>query len=110
LVSRDIDNFKAALHDAVQDRFMTAASPGVVWNFLENDYYPDDAAYVFAVADAMKHEYRAIVDVGFVLQLDTPDLAMGWNRSLFADKSVEDFRSVAEMHVEPMNHAGRDTG
>jgi hypothetical protein len=45
LVSRDVDNFKAALQDAaVQDRFMSAASPGVVWNVLENDYYPDDEA------------------------------------------------------------------
>ena len=41
---------------------MTAASPGVVWNFLENEYYPTDEAYVFAVADAMRHEYEAIVD------------------------------------------------
>jgi methionine synthase II (cobalamin-independent) len=58
-------------------------------NFLENDYYPDDEAYVFAVADAMKHEYRAIVDAGFVLQLDAPDVAMGWNRYVFADKSID---------------------
>lgn len=106
LVKRDIENFTAALHGAhVEDQFMTAASPGVVWNFLENDYYRDDEAYVFAVADAMKHEYRAIVDAGFVLQLDAPDLAMGWNRYVFADKSIDDFRSVAEMHVEAMNHA-----
>jgi len=84
---------------------MTAASPGVVWNFLENEYYPNDEAYVFAVADAMRHEYRAIVEAGFVLQLDAPDLAMGWNRYVFADKSIEDFRSVAEMHVEAMNYA-----
>jgi len=109
LVKRDIDNFKAALQGvAVEDQFMTAASPGVVWNFLENDYYEDDEAYVFAVADAMKHEYRAIVDAGFVLQLDAPDLAMGWNRYVFADKSIDDFRSVAEMHVAAMNHALED--
>jgi 5-methyltetrahydropteroyltriglutamate--homocysteine methyltransferase len=106
LVRRDIENFTAALQAAdVEDRFMTAASPGVVWNFLENDYYPNDEAYVFAVADAMKHEYRAIVDAGFVLQLDAPDLAMGWNRYVFAGKSIDDFRSVAEMHVAAMNHA-----
>ncbi|HEY2594734.1 MAG TPA: epoxyalkane--coenzyme M transferase, partial [Chloroflexota bacterium] len=106
LVKRDIDNFSAALQGVtVEDQFMTAASPGVVWNFLENDYYKDDEAYVFAVADAMKHEYRAIVDAGFVLQLDAPDLAMGWNRYVFANKSLDDFRSVAEMHVEAMNHA-----
>jgi 5-methyltetrahydropteroyltriglutamate--homocysteine methyltransferase len=79
-----------------------------VWNFLENEYYANDEEYVFAVADAMRHEYRAIVDAGFVLQLDAPDLAMGWNRYVFADKSVDDFRQVAEMHVEAMNHALQD--
>jgi 5-methyltetrahydropteroyltriglutamate--homocysteine methyltransferase len=106
LVQRDIANFKAALEGLnPADAFMTAASPGVVWNFLENEYYADDEAYVFAIADAMKHEYRAIVDAGFVLQLDAPDLAMGWNRSVFADKTIDDFRTVAEMHVEAMNHA-----
>jgi 5-methyltetrahydropteroyltriglutamate--homocysteine methyltransferase len=106
LVKRDIENFKSALQGVrVEDQFMTAASPGVVWHFLENDYYKDDEAYVYAVADAMKHEYHAIVDAGFVLQLDAPDLAMGWNRYMFADKTIDDFRSVAEMHVEAMNHA-----
>jgi hypothetical protein len=50
---------------ATQDTFMTAASPRVVWNFLENDYYANDEAYVFAVACAMRHEYQAIVDAGF---------------------------------------------
>jgi 5-methyltetrahydropteroyltriglutamate--homocysteine methyltransferase len=60
---------------------------------------------VFAIADALKHEYRAIVDAGFVLQLDAPDLAMGWNRYVFANSSIDDFRAVAEMHVEAMNHA-----
>jgi 5-methyltetrahydropteroyltriglutamate--homocysteine methyltransferase len=106
LVKRDIDNLRSALDNvATQDIFMTAASPGVVWHFLENDYYPTDEAYVFAVSDAMRHEYQAIVDAGFVLQLDAPDLAMGWNRYVFADKSIDEFRSVAEMHVEAMNHA-----
>jgi 5-methyltetrahydropteroyltriglutamate--homocysteine methyltransferase len=105
-VQRDIRNLKAALAGvSVEDSFMTAASPGVVWNFLENDYYPTDEAYVFAIADALKHEYRAIVDAGFVLQLDAPDLAMGWNRHVFANSSIDDFRGVAEMHVEAMNHA-----
>jgi 5-methyltetrahydropteroyltriglutamate--homocysteine methyltransferase len=75
---------------SVADKFMTAASPGVVWHFLDNDYYPSDEAYVFAVADAMRHEYRAIVDAGIVLQPDAPDLAMGWNRYSFADKTIDD--------------------
>jgi 5-methyltetrahydropteroyltriglutamate--homocysteine methyltransferase len=106
LVKRDIDNLRSALDGvASQDTFMTAASPGVVWNFLENEHYPSDEAYVFAVAEAMRHEYQAIVEAGFVLQLDAPDLAMGWNRYVFADKSIDDFRAVAEMHVEAINSA-----
>jgi 5-methyltetrahydropteroyltriglutamate--homocysteine methyltransferase len=84
---------------------MTAASPGVVWYFLANDYYPTEEAYVFAVADAMRHEYRAIVEAGFVLQLDCPDLAMGWNHAAFADKTIDDFRKFAAMHVAAINHA-----
>jgi 5-methyltetrahydropteroyltriglutamate--homocysteine methyltransferase len=105
-VQRDIANFKAALSTVeATDAFMTAASPGVVWNFLENDYYPTDEAYVFAIAEAMRPEYQAIVNAGLVLQLDAPDLAMGWNRWVFAGKSIDEFRVVAEMHVEAMNHA-----
>jgi 5-methyltetrahydropteroyltriglutamate--homocysteine methyltransferase len=105
-VKRDIDNFTAALQGLnVEDTFMTAASPGVVWHFLENEYYPSDEAYIFAVADAMRHEYRAIIDAGVVLQLDAPDLAMGWNRYSFANKSIDDFRAVAAMHVDAINHA-----
>ena len=77
-------------------------SSGIFWKTTTT---PSDEAYVFAVADAMRHEYQAIVDAGFVLQLDAPDLAMGWNRYVFADKTLDDFRSVAEMHVEAMNSA-----
>jgi 5-methyltetrahydropteroyltriglutamate--homocysteine methyltransferase len=105
-VQQDIDNFKAALDGAqVAEAFMTAASPGVVWQFLENDYYPTHEAYVFAVADAMRHEYEAIHRAGFILQLDCPELAMGWNRYNFADSTVDDFRKVADLHVAALNHA-----
>jgi 5-methyltetrahydropteroyltriglutamate--homocysteine methyltransferase len=108
-VQQDIANLKAALRGVdVVEAFMTAASPGVVWQFLENDHYPSHEAYVFAVADAMKEEYRAIHEAGFVLQLDCPDLAMGWNRYSFADATVEDFRKVTELHVEALNQAVAD--
>jgi 5-methyltetrahydropteroyltriglutamate--homocysteine methyltransferase len=106
LVRRDIANLRAALEGAdVAEAFMTAASPGVVWYFLENGYYPSHEAYVFAVADAMRDEYRAIVDAGLVLQLDCPDLAMGWNRAEFADATFDDFRKVVALHVAALNHA-----
>jgi 5-methyltetrahydropteroyltriglutamate--homocysteine methyltransferase len=105
-VQRDIANLKAALQGMdVAEAFMTSASPGVVWHFLEHEYYPTHEAYVFAVADAMKEEYRAIHRAGFVLQLDCPDLAMGWNRYNFADATVDDFRKVVELHVEVLNYA-----
>jgi len=105
-VERDIANLKAALQGQdVAEAFMSAASPGVVWQFLENEHYPTHEAYVFAVADAMKHEYKAITDAGFLLQLDCPELAMGWNRYNFADSTIDDFRTVAELHISALNHA-----
>jgi 5-methyltetrahydropteroyltriglutamate--homocysteine methyltransferase len=108
-VEQDIANLKAALAGPdgtnVAEAFMTAASPGVVWQFLANEYYPSHEAYVFAVADAMRPEYEAIVNAGFVLQLDCPELALGWNGYLFADATVDDFRKVAELHVAALNHA-----
>jgi 5-methyltetrahydropteroyltriglutamate--homocysteine methyltransferase len=104
-VTQDIANFKAALAGrSVADAFMTAASPGVVWNFLDNRYYPNDETYMFAVADAMANEYRAIANAGFILQVDCPDLAMGWNHNAFTGKTLDEFRSVAQMHVEALNH------
>lgn len=108
-VQQDVANFQAALEGVnVADAFMTAASPGVVWQFLENEHYPTHEAYVFAVADAMRHEYNAIHQAGFVLQLDCPELAMGWNRYTFADATIDDFRKVAELHVAALNHAISD--
>ena len=105
-LERDIDNLKAATR-AVNARevFMTAASPGLIWYSLENDFYPTDEAYLVAAAEAMRHEYRAIVDAGILLQLDCPDLAMGWNRYSSADLSIDEFRSLSAMHVEALNYA-----
>jgi len=105
-VQQDIANLKAALVGVdVVETFMTAASPGLVWQFLANEYYPSHEAYVFAVADAMRHEYEAIVNAGFILQLDCPDLALSWSMHAFADATVDDFRAVVELHVAALNHA-----
>lgn len=108
-IQQDVANLKAALEGVeVAEAFMTAASPGVVWQFLENEHYPTHEAYVFAVADAMRAEYNAIHRAGFVLQLDCPELAMGWNRYTFKDSTIDDFRKVAELHVAALNHAISD--
>jgi 5-methyltetrahydropteroyltriglutamate--homocysteine methyltransferase len=104
-VQTDIDNFKRALATTeVGEAFMTAASPGVIANFLPNDYYPDEEAYLYALADVMKAEYRAILDAGFLLQLDCPDLAMT-RVSLFAHLTTNEFKKIVEMHVEVLNYA-----
>jgi len=105
-VQRDIDNFKAALQGAVpEDIFFTAASPGVIAVFLANQYYPSEEAYLMALADAMRAEYEAIAKAGLVLQLDCPDLAMSRQMGAFADMTVEQFRKVAALRVEAINHA-----
>jgi len=101
----DISNFKHALSEAqVEDAFMTAASPGVVSMFLGNTYYKSEEEFLWAVAEAMKPEYEAIVRAGFLLQLDCPDLAMTRHRE-FADRPLEDFREYARLHIEVLNAA-----
>src|SRR6266851_5733309 len=74
----DVDNLKAALRSVeVKEVFMSAASPGVISLFFRDDHYGNHEAYLFAIADAMRHEYETVARAGFILQLDCPDLAMG---------------------------------
>ncbi|HUY19866.1 MAG TPA: cobalamin-independent methionine synthase II family protein [Candidatus Binataceae bacterium] len=104
-LATDLANLKAALSGAkVEEAFMTAASPGVVSMFLENRHYPTHEAFIGAVADAMKTEYEAIHRAGFVLQLDCPDLAMGYHVR-YSEKSVAEFRKIAQIHIEAINAA-----
>ena len=104
----DIGNLKAgmAAHGATRG-FMHAASPGVISLFLQNQHYATREAYLAALADAMKEEYETIVDAGFDLQLDCPDLALS-RHMLFADLSDDEFVKIAAMHVEALNHALRE--
>ena len=106
-VRTDIANLKAAVAGAqVEDVFMTAASPGVIAVFLQNQHYPTHDEYIAALAEAMKSEYDEIHQAGLVLQLDCPDLAM--TRHMSGDESLEEFRRRAKVHVEAINHATRD--
>ena len=101
----DADNLKAALAAVKHSGgFMSAASPGVVGLFFRNDHYPSQEAYLYAIADAMRHEYEAVVKAGFVLQIDCPDLAMG-RHIQYADLTVAEFRKKAQLHIEVLNHA-----
>jgi 5-methyltetrahydropteroyltriglutamate--homocysteine methyltransferase len=104
-VRRDIANLRTALEGVARtDVFMTAASPGVIETFMPTTYYPSDEAYLTALAAAMRDEYRAVVEAGFILQVDCPDLAM--SRTMrFGNLSVDEFRDVARMHVSVLNEA-----
>src|SRR5262245_28128458 len=104
-VERDIANLAdAALAARADEVFMTSPSPGQIGRFLQNRYYRSDEEYLYTLADVMKREYRAIIDAGFILQLDCPDLALG-RHTQFANLTLDEFRRVAAMHVEVLNHA-----
>ncbi len=101
----DADNLKTALAAVTsEEAFLSAASPGVVSLFFRNDHYPSHEAYLFAIAEAMKHEYEAVAKAGFVLQVDCPDLAMG-RHIQYAALSVDEFRRMARLHIDALNRA-----
>ena len=104
-VQGDIRRMQAAVaaHGAT-GAFMNAASPGVIALFQPNRHYPSHDAYLFALADAMAVEYRAIVNAGLVLQIDSPDLGLG-RHMMFKDKSDAEYEALANLHVEALNHA-----
>ena len=104
----DADNLKSAMKEVkAVGVFMSAASPGVVSLFFRNDHYKDFESYIYAIADAMRHEYQTVAKAGFVLQIDCPDLAMG-RHIQYADLGLTEFRKRAQLHVEALNHALAD--
>src|SRR5215467_5925039 len=103
-LEKDIARFRAAMNQHFPlEGFLNAASPGVVSAFQPNRFYPTHTAYVEAIAEPMRVEYEAIVNAGFVLQLDCPDLAMARHTG-FQDLTEEEFLRRAEHQVEVMNH------
>lgn len=103
----DIGNMKAAIASHSVEGFMNAASPGVIALFQPNDYYPNEDAYLEAVAEGMRPEYEAIVASCLLLQIDAPDLAMG-RHTMYRDRSIDDFLRRAARHIEVLNHALRN--
>ncbi len=106
LLETDIGNLKAALAAVgISTGFMTAASVGLVSRRMDNRHYATYEQYVQAIAEAMRHEYRAIADAGLVLQIDAPELAIDRNHYEFRDRPLEYFRSRLELWVEALNYA-----
>jgi 5-methyltetrahydropteroyltriglutamate--homocysteine methyltransferase len=106
-LKRDIDNLKAALKGVeVEEVFMPAISPSNIEDWQKNAYYKSQEDYVFAIAEAMREEYQAIVDAGFLVQIDDPRLVTYY--IIHPEASVEDCRKWAELRIAALNHALRD--
>jgi 5-methyltetrahydropteroyltriglutamate--homocysteine methyltransferase len=101
----DADNLRAALSGVrAAEGFLTAASPGVISLFFRDEHYGSHDKYLYAIAEAMRHEYEAVARAGLILQIDCPDLAMG-RHIQYAQLGLEDFRKAARLHIEALNHA-----
>lgn len=108
-VQRDIENLKTAVAKTAGagDIFMSSVSPCQAARFMPNRYYRTDEEYLHTFAKVLKEEYKAIIDAGFILQLDCPDLASGWNNQ-YRHLTVPEFRKAIGMHVEVLNEAVKD--
>jgi 5-methyltetrahydropteroyltriglutamate--homocysteine methyltransferase len=104
-LARDIDNFKAALKGAqVAEGFLPVAAPASVIPDRKNEHYKNDEECLRAIAEAMRIEYRMIVDAGFILQLDDARTAVTFDR-MVPPGTFADYRKWVAMHVELLNHA-----
>jgi 5-methyltetrahydropteroyltriglutamate--homocysteine methyltransferase len=103
-ITADIARFKAAMKAVgVEEGFMTAVAPGSA-SRIGNEYYKSDEELLFACADAMREEYKAIVDAGLILQLDDPAIAENWDM-INPVPTVEEYQKFTMMRVEALNHA-----
>ncbi len=93
-VKRDIANLKAAAagNQVAEELFVPTNTPGTAEHWMINNYYPNQEALVFAIADCLHEEYKAITDAGLVLHLDDPDLPDGWN--IFPDMDKTAYRNM----------------
>ena len=93
-IAADIDNFKAGLAaNGIAEGFMTSIAPGSA-SRIGNQYYKTDEAFLFACADAMREEYKAILDAGLVLQLDDPSIAENWDHDQSRSRRLKTYRAL----------------
>ncbi|MCC6473291.1 MAG: cobalamin-independent methionine synthase II family protein [Burkholderiales bacterium] len=105
-IAADITNFKAALAAAgLSDGFMTSLGPGSAAR-IGNRYYASEEEFLFGCAEAMRDEYRAIVDAGLMLQIDDPSIAESWDQ-IVPEPGLEAYRRHSMRRVEALNHALR---
>ena len=108
-VANDLEFFKAALAESgvkPEETFMCVLAPGWLKHFFHNEHYKNDEEYIFALADAMKTEYKAVVDAGFILQIDDPALPDTFDM-IVPNPTIEEYRKFAAVRVEALNQALR---
>jgi len=107
-LKQEIEAFKAAVARAgraVDESFFCVIAPGWLDHFIYNEYYKTEEEFIFALAEALREEYRAVVDAGFILQVDDPGVVDWWDM-LKPALSVEDYcERFAKLRVEAVNHA-----
>jgi 5-methyltetrahydropteroyltriglutamate--homocysteine methyltransferase len=105
-IRREVDVFKQALKAAGHDgeAFICVFAPGWLDHHIFDEYYRDDEKFVFALADALREEYRAVTDAGFILQIDDPGVATSWDM-IRPEPTVADYRRTLEMRINALNHA-----
>ncbi len=102
----EIETFKAALSaQGIEEAFVPAASPTIIHNTTDNNHYPDEEAYIYAVADALKTEYETIVNAGLLLQIDAPELPTRYDRILAEGGSMDAYQRYANLCVDATNHS-----
>jgi 5-methyltetrahydropteroyltriglutamate--homocysteine methyltransferase len=106
-IRRQLDTFRAAIERSgakVEEAFVPVLAPGWLDHFIFNEYYKTEEEFLFALADAIKEEYRAVVAAGFILQIDDPGLPDWWDM-LKPEPSVAEYRKFAQLRIDAVNHA-----
>src|SRR5439155_17850701 len=105
VIKADIENFKAALQGKTYvDAILPVIAVGSIEHWIRNLYYPSQEDFLFALADAMHEEYKAITDAGFIVQIDDPDLPHAWQHVSEIDPNwtVRDYQKYAELRIEAL--------
>lgn len=105
-IRREVEVFTAALNAAggAEEAFVCVFAPGWLDHHIFDEYYNDDEAFVFALADALREEYRAVVDAGFILQIDDPGVMTSWDM-IKPEPTVAAYRRYLKTRIDALNHA-----
>jgi 5-methyltetrahydropteroyltriglutamate--homocysteine methyltransferase len=105
-IKREVDVFKTALQSAggAEEAFICVFAPGWLDHHIFNEYYATDEEFVFALADALREEYRAVVDGGFILQIDDPGFMTSWDM-IKPEPTIAEYRRHLKLRIDALNHA-----